>query len=188
MDEKYICYSHKGTQIEDIKPKKRGTPASKRGLSNEQVCLLTAVQRLGISFLRAYNMAKPTTEDINQLKEHVKEKSYVWTDGLASYHELIKEKECAHKVVKDYTEYDQVNHLNNVNSFHSKIEAQYQRYKGVATKYINRYAALFNFQREYSDMDTNEYLLLIKRRLKKKFIYFFIREIRTKDLFICSPY
>ena len=33
MDEKYTPYNHKGTKIDGVESKHRGTPASKRGLS-----------------------------------------------------------------------------------------------------------------------------------------------------------
>ena len=36
MDEKYTPYNHKGTKIDGVESKHRGTPASKRGLSNQQ--------------------------------------------------------------------------------------------------------------------------------------------------------
>ena len=32
MDEKYTSYNHKGTKIDGVEPKHRGTPATKRGL------------------------------------------------------------------------------------------------------------------------------------------------------------
>ena len=32
MDEKYTPYNHKGTKIDGVEPKHRGTPATKRGL------------------------------------------------------------------------------------------------------------------------------------------------------------
>ena len=35
MDEKYTPYNHKGTKIDGVEPKHRGTPATKRGLSNQ---------------------------------------------------------------------------------------------------------------------------------------------------------
>ena len=111
----------------------------------------------------------------------------MWTDGLASYSDLIKEKECRHKIVKDYKEYDQVNHLNEVNSFHERIEMQYRRYRGVATKYINRYASLFNMQRECRDMDQTESLLYIRKRLRKKCIYFYIRQLSHDSVFDAVP-
>ena len=44
--------------------------------------------------------------------------------------------------------YDKFNHLNTVNSFHNLIEEKLQKYKGVASKYINRHNVLFVMQRE----------------------------------------
>ena len=34
--------------------------------------------------------------------------------------------------------------LNRINSFHSKIKGYYRTYRGVASKFINRYAAFFS--------------------------------------------
>lgn len=41
MNEKYTPYNHKGTKIAGVEPKHRGTTATKRGLSNQQVCVLS---------------------------------------------------------------------------------------------------------------------------------------------------
>lgn len=73
LDEKYLQKSHKGKKIEGVKPRQRGSAASKRGVSNEKVCLLTAVERNGESFLRSYNMGHPTSEEVLNLKAHIKE-------------------------------------------------------------------------------------------------------------------
>lgn len=186
MDEKYFVKSHKGLKIEGVKSKKRGTPASKRGLSNEQVCILTGVQRLGRFFCHSFNMGKPGSEDIMKLKDHLSEGSYVWTDGLRSYRELLESKQCEKKELVEYKSYDKVNHLNNVNSFHEKMEKQYESYCGVSSKYINRYCALFVLQREYADMDDQEFLQLILGRLRKIHDYFFVRQIRVDDLFLIN--
>lgn len=35
MNEKYTPYNLKGTKIHGVEPKHRGTPATKRGLSNQ---------------------------------------------------------------------------------------------------------------------------------------------------------
>ncbi len=47
LDEKYVVKSHKGEKMEHVAGKKRGTPSTKRGISNDQVCLLAGVQRGG---------------------------------------------------------------------------------------------------------------------------------------------
>ena len=48
MDEKYTPYNHKGTKIDGVEPKHRGTPATKRGLSNQQVCIILQYRDLVI--------------------------------------------------------------------------------------------------------------------------------------------
>ena len=183
LDEKYVPCSHKGTKMENVKGKKRGTPARKRGISDEQVCLLTAVDRTESAYLKAFNMARPTNEDIDHLKAHIQAGSFVWVDGLQSYRHLLEECQCPYKVVKDKNEYDAVNHLNNVNSFHGKIEQQYTRYRGVASKYINRYAALFVTQKKYAGKTSKEALLEIMKQLRSIQQYFYIRQITSEDTF-----
>ncbi|WP_416327600.1 IS1595 family transposase [[Eubacterium] hominis] len=183
LDEKYFPRNHKGCKIEGVKSKHSGMPAIKRGISDEQLCLLTGVERGGTAFLHAFNMSRPSSEDIMNLSEHMEMDSYVWTDGLASYHKLLEEKNCTTKVVKSKEEYDKVNHLNNVNSFHNQIQQQYTKYRGVASKYINRYAALFVIQKEYKDYDKQERLLDLICRLRNRVSYFFIRQLATEDIF-----
>ena len=56
MDEKYTPYNHKGTKIDGVEPKHRGTPAAKRGLSNQQVCIITAIQRFGHTIARTLKL------------------------------------------------------------------------------------------------------------------------------------
>lgn len=51
MDEKYTPYNHKGTKIDGVELKHRGTPTTKRGLSNQQICIITAIQRFGYTIV-----------------------------------------------------------------------------------------------------------------------------------------
>ena len=66
----------------------------------------------------------------------------------------------------------------NVTSF-SNVEMMDE----LTAKYINRYNALFTLQREFMGMDSQEILLLIMKRLRKRVCYFFIRQIRKEALF-----
>jgi transposase-like protein len=164
LDETYVLESHKGTRVDN--PRHRGEAASKRGISNEQVCLLTAVQRDGGSFLRSYNMGRPTSEDIMNLADHIKETTYIWTDNHSSYNKLVEKLNSKRVILSSHEDYDSVNHLNNVNSFHSRIQGWYRHMRGVATKYINRYAALYNVRHLLRDMSGTESLLKAKKLIK----------------------
>lgn len=56
IDEKYTPYNHKGTKIDEIQSKHR-----ERGLSNEQVCIITAIQKFGHVIARTLNYQKIKT-------------------------------------------------------------------------------------------------------------------------------
>lgn len=45
MYEKWTLYNYKETKIDEVEPKRRGTLVTKRGLSNQQVCIITVIQR-----------------------------------------------------------------------------------------------------------------------------------------------
>ena len=165
-DETYVRESHKGKTIEGVKPRHRGESASKRGISSQQVCLLTAVQRDGGSFLRAYNMGRPTSDDIMNLADHIEKETYIWTDNHSSYNKLVKELNSKRVILSTHEDYDSVNHLNNVNSFHSRIKKWYVHMRGVATKYINRYAALFNVRHLLRNLNGTETLLKAKKLIR----------------------
>lgn len=45
MYEKWTLYNYKETKIDEVEPKRRGTLVTKRGLSNQQVCIITIIQR-----------------------------------------------------------------------------------------------------------------------------------------------
>ena len=79
--------------------------------------------------------------------------------------------------------YDKFNHLNTVNSFHQLIEERLQKYKGVASKYINRYNALFIMQRETQGMDNKEKLQYVLLRLKNIYKITCLKDLKNEWLF-----
>lgn len=74
MDETYVTHCRKGRVVEGHPGKKRGTPATKRGLSDEKICILTAVQRLEKCIARSLNVAKPSSMDAETFCECIAEK------------------------------------------------------------------------------------------------------------------
>ena len=90
MDEKYTLYNHKGTRIGGVESKHRGIPATKRVLSNQQVCIITTIQRFGHTIARTLNYGKPSSLDPLRFGEYLESKSFVMLDGSNSYNELLK--------------------------------------------------------------------------------------------------
>ena len=142
MDEKYTPYNHKGTKIDGVEPKHRGTPATKRGFSNQQVCIITAIQRFG------HTIAKTSSIDLLRFGECLETKSFVMLDGSNSYNELLESKNCIKKVLISHESYDKFNHLNTVNSFHKLIEEKLQ-YVLLRLKNIYKITRLKNLKNEW---------------------------------------
>ena len=99
MDEKYTPYNHKGTKIDGVESKHRGTSASKRGLSNQQVCIITAIQRFGHTIARTLNYGKPSSIDLLRFGECLESKSFVMLDCSNSYNEILESKDCTKKML-----------------------------------------------------------------------------------------
>jgi transposase-like protein len=147
LDETYVLENQKGTKLPadfGRGPRKHGAKASKRGLSNEQICLCTGISREGAAYAKAVNRAKPSREEIAQVfVPHLSSKSYLLCDGLSSYRVLENQGCTVHFLLGGKAE-DKVHHINTVNGFHSFIQSRLVAYRGVATKYLNRYGALFS--------------------------------------------
>ena len=77
-------------------------------------------------------------------------------DESNSYNELLESKNCTKKVLISHESYDKFNHLNTVNSFRKLIVERLKKYKGVASKYTNRYNAFFVMQKETQGMDNTK--------------------------------
>ena len=144
IDDTFVQESRKGTKCVDRKPRKRGTPASKPGLSEEQVCICTGVERnQGPVMFKTVNRAMPNKEEVKEAFGcHIADNTVLFTDGCKSYTVLSETMNIV--LINTKKEDDASIHLNNVNSSHNFFKSVYRHYRGVATKYINRYNAMLS--------------------------------------------
>lgn len=148
FDETFVPNCYKGRKLDSSiqrKPRKHGAKAEKRGISNEYVCICTGIQRGGDAYAATVNRAKPSAvELISIFENHIADGTLALCDGLRSYHALPGIADC---IVEDCNSRDKkasgFYNLNTVNGFHSFIKQRYVFYRGVASKYINRYNTLF---------------------------------------------
>lgn len=148
LDETFVLECFKGKELPSGigRPARRhGAKAQKRGVSNEYVCINTGVQRDGVAIAETVNRAKPDASELQQVySSHIKDGTLLLCDGLRSYGSLENVADCT---VMDINKADKTTssfyNLNTVNNFHSFIKNRYNFYRGVATKYLNRYNALF---------------------------------------------
>lgn len=148
LDETFVLECFKGKKLppEIGRPaRKHGARAQKRGISNEYICINTGVSRNGGAVAETVNKAKPDGREIQAVYDgHLQDGVLAICDGLRSYSTLKSIAQCTIKDINTVTEDEKVfYHLNTVNNFHSFIKARYVFYRGVATKYLNRYNALF---------------------------------------------
>ncbi len=145
-DETFVLDCYKGSQVPETagrKARKHGAKAAKRGISKEYIAICTGIQRDGGVIAVTVNRAKPSSEELGRIFcGHIAEDTLVLTDGLRSYSALETLADCT-VVDVNHEKSRGIFHLNTVNSLHSYIKETYNHYRGVATKYINRYNALF---------------------------------------------
>ena len=153
LDETFVLESYKGKALSDEigrKPRKHGAKASKRGISNEYICLCAGVQRKSEAIVRSVNRAKPSKNEIETVfSGHIADGSLVLTDGLRSYSKITQLADCSLKDINQ--EKSSFYNLSSVNNLHSFIKRRYDFYRAVATKYLNRYCAAFAVGYRHSD-------------------------------------
>ena len=118
------------------------------------------------SYARAYSMGKVNEDDAMKLRKHIDEDSSCFTDTAVEYRKMIESKHGKLHIAK-LDKYDNV----------------YNHYRGIASIYINRYAALFCVMRECRSMDRTEIIIHVLKKLRKKCDCFFIRHISSDDVF-----
>jgi transposase-like protein len=150
LDDTYVLESFKGSKLPEgywRRARKHGAVAQKRGISNEYVGICAGVQRDGQAYSRAVTRATPGKEDVitvfgNRMGQEV----LILCDGATSYAALGESCECpVQNVSVDGAKSGRgFYNINTANGFHSFIKDRYNQYRGVATKYLNRYNTLFS--------------------------------------------
>ena len=146
-DETFTVLSFKGSHHLPRKPHKRGTPAMKRGLSKEQVCIPCGVNLEGKSVAKIANLGKPGLKDLQQvLTDRVAKGSVFVTDSLRPYQKISFDMELTHiRIPRKRHSVGNFN-INSVNNYHKQLkELIISRFHGVSTKYLNNYLVYNQF-------------------------------------------
>jgi transposase-like protein len=138
VDETYILECEKGKEFLDpyTRPPRNNGKASKQGLSQEHICLCTAATSEGKLIAKAVNRSTPSKEEVEEVfGRRIEDDTILLVDGNKSYNTL-----------KDRIPVIQVKKGENTKTdrFHSFIKGRIADYRGVSTKFLNRYAAMFS--------------------------------------------
>ena len=161
-DETYLLESHKGSRTLKRKSRKRGGSASKRGISNEQVCILIARDRSKktIDFVTG-NGAITKAILTTHLKPILDSDALLVSDSNPTYDAFCSAENITHEAV-NLSQGQRVikgaYHVQNVNAYHSRFKSWLGHFHGVATKYLPNYLGWCRIMDEYQNL-TPEMLL-----------------------------
>ncbi|MDF2534690.1 MAG: hypothetical protein K0R18_847 [Bacillales bacterium] len=149
-DETFFLESQKGKKkVSGRDSRKRGGRANKRGISNEQICVLVALDRDRHVFLGAAGNGRITSVQIDKaMGTLIEPSSLLCTDSARNFLKFAQTKGLQHKAIntrrKNYVS-EQIYHVQNVNSYHSRLKKWMTRFQGVSTKYLDNYLYWFKF-------------------------------------------
>lgn len=145
-DETFILTSHKGQHITGVKARKRGGASRYRGLSHEQTGVLVAVDRNKDVVSEVYGTGKISdVQVVKVLSNRIDKESLLITDGCVAYKNFAWYENLKLKQLKAGKSQGNGIHLNNVNSYHSRLKRFLYGFNGISTKYLNHYLAWFKF-------------------------------------------
>ena len=124
--------------------RKRGGSLHVRGISKEQICVLTGVNDAGDMFYEVACRGRlDTATATDLLTGRIGSGALVATDKLGAYPAAMRELGVAAHAAFDSKEGKA--HLNHVNNLHSRIEGFIAPFKGVSTKHLAAYMAWFKW-------------------------------------------
>ncbi len=140
-DETYTRYSEKGSRHLTHKARKRGEPASTRGLNKQDwVPILVAIDRSHHEVDSCLNEVNgQAIEDF--LESKIARDATLCTDGHRAYLPLCQHQELNHKVLSNQRVLEHSFHIQTVNSYHNAIKLWIRHFHGVASKYLSHYLA-----------------------------------------------
>ncbi|MFZ5975753.1 MAG: IS1595 family transposase [Bacillota bacterium] len=166
MDETYFLHSEKGKKnLKNRKARKRGGASKLRGISHEQVCVLVARDRSKNTVSKVSCMGRIRTEKVDELVgSFLSPSNILCTDGWRAYKTYAKDKGMEYYALKDRHVLKGIYHIQNVNSYHSRMKKWLDRFNGVASKYLDNYLAWFKFldSKGFEDNTTNLKSMLVE--------------------------
>ncbi len=146
-DEMFFLHSEKVNRKLDRKPRKRGGKATKRGISDEQVAVITTCDRSGNRDMKVAAMGRIRKKDIDRvLQGKLSKVDTLCSDSHRSYTAFAKSENVAHKkfnASKGQRVKDKAYHVQNVNNMDMRLRKWMGQFNGVATRYLQNYLNWF---------------------------------------------
>lgn len=154
IDETYFRDSYKGYRRGTMpRPaRKSGRRAAKRGLSKQQVCVVTGIDDTGASFLVVSGRGMLGKERAYKvLNGRIGKGALVVTDKAGTYPAVLERLGAALEQ-KDATEHA----INRINSLHARLKDFMHGFKGVSTKHLQSCLAWFQWTEAFKSGPTEQ--------------------------------
>ena len=121
----------------------------KRGLSYQQVCILSCVDNIHNHYLSPACLSRPEPKHIEDgIVPHLtdKENMILVTDGLRAYRTVANKNKIHLRQIPSGKHSSGPFNLGLINGYHSNLKMFMDNYKEIASKYVDNYMALFYWQ------------------------------------------
>jgi transposase-like protein len=146
-DDIFFLESEKGSRNITRKSRKRGSKATKRGISNEQVAVVITQDRKSSKEMVVVKKGRITKKSLEKvLGGRIENGATLCTDSHRSYTAFTKANGIDHKKFianKGQRVKDKIYHVQNVNNTASRLRSWMKPFNGVATKYLQNYLNWF---------------------------------------------
>ena len=151
VDETYFLLNMKGKWSGGFEPrpsKKRGTSALRRGINQEHVCVLIAIDEYDQILTKVIGQGHPSTSSLGSaLDSSVEPGSLLITDSRQSYSGVAKRLGCELEQIPSGEHRKGTYNLGIMNQYHSELKTWVSRFKGVSTKHLENYLLWFRFMK-----------------------------------------
>ena len=146
-DDIFFLESSKGSRELPRQARKRGSKATKRGISNEQIAVVVTCDRSDNKELRVTTRGRISKKDLDSIFDgKLDEAETLCTDTHRSYTAYAKSIELDHQkfnVSKGQRVKNKIYHVQNVNNTAMRLREWMAPFNGVATKYLQNYLNWF---------------------------------------------
>ena len=187
LDETYFPESFKGNHTKGSfklprKARHRGKQIHRRGLSREQICVMTGVSDTNASFFEVSGRGAVSRERaMGARPDRIGAGAAVATDKAAAYVDVLRD-----LGVASHESYDSGDRsegtINRVNAVHSLLGSFMARFKGVSTKHLSAYLDWFRWRRTFMAADSRTAESTVARQLAGGTC-----RTRTRDMFNVRP-
>lgn len=159
-DETYELFSEKGSRQLNRKKRKRGGVATKRGISNEQVCILVARDRTKNTSSQVAGLGRINSQTLQRkIGSQIVPGSILCSDEEPTFRAFCRKAKLTQVMINSQDKnrvIDGIYHIQNVNAVHHRYKQWEARFNGIATKYTDNYLAWFNFLDKTTNLENRQ--------------------------------